>query len=122
MIVLKSIVGLFLALVFQLSQMPSALAGQPQQQCATQALAMSCCEGLGSCPCATESRENDKPAPLLPASLQLKFFISKAPEQPRLETFFSLPAGIQGGPASPAPCRGGYAGVPLSVAFCRFVI
>lgn len=69
-----------------------------------------------------DSRENEKPAPLLPASGDLKFFISKAPEVPRLETLLPPPAESKVGLPAAVLFRSGYAGVPLSVAFCRFVI
>ena len=83
---------------------------------------MSCCEQLDSCPCAKESRENEKPAPLLPAGVDLKVFLSKAPEALRSGTRPSPATESKMALVSPAPCRTGYAGVPLSVAFCRFVI
>jgi hypothetical protein len=117
--VLKSIVGLFLGLVLQLSQAQPHLATRIEQACAAN---MSCCKDLDSCPCVSESRGNEKPAPLLPAGADLKSFLTKAPEAPALETRISPAGGSRVALIFPAPFRNGYAGVPLSVAFCSFVI
>ncbi len=119
MVALKSIIVLFMGLVLQLSQARACLATQTEHACVAN---MSCCEDLDSCPCASESRENEKPAPLLPAGVDLKVILSKAPEAPAPETRLSPAAGSRVALVSPALFRNGYAGVPLSVAFCRFVI
>jgi hypothetical protein len=118
-VAVKSIIVLLMGLVLQLSQAKPCLATQTTQACAAD---MSCCGDAESCPCASESRGNEKPAPLLPASVDLKVFLSKAPEAPVLETRLSPAAKSRVAMVSPAPFRSGYAGVPLSVAFCRFVI
>ncbi len=118
----RSIIALFMGLVLQLSQAQLCLTPRVEKSCATEAHAMSCCEGSGSCHCATESRDHEPPTPLVPASVDLKVFLAKAPEVPRVETLFSPPEETRVVEASPVLGRGGYAGVPLSVAFCRFVI
>jgi hypothetical protein len=119
---IRLIIALFMGLVLQLSQMPGCLASQPAEPCATQAHAASCCcEGSKSCPCARETRENQQPAPLLPASVEVKLSISEAPEVALLAPLVRPPAAGMA-VAIPAPGRSGYAGVPLSVAFCSFVI
>jgi hypothetical protein len=119
----KFIVGLFLGLVFQLSQASSFVALQRENLCVTSAPAVSCCcDDLPSCPCAMESRESEKPAPLLPVGVELKLLLSKAPETPLLETLLSPLATSHALVATPALARCAYQGVPLSVAFCSFVI
>lgn len=118
----RSIIALFMGLVLQLSQVQTCLATEAAKPCATQARLMSCCEGLKTCPCAKKSRENQKPTPLLPASGELKLLLSKAPEPSRLGAFVSPPAAAKAVVATPALGWSAYAGVPLSVAFCRFVI
>jgi hypothetical protein len=118
-VAVKSIIVLLLGLVLQLSQTKPCLAAQTTQACAAD---MSCCGDLKSCPCASESRRNEKPAPLLPAGVDLKVLLSKAPEAPVLETRLYPAAKSRVAVVSPAPFRSGYAGVLLSVAFCRFII
>jgi hypothetical protein len=119
---MKSIIALLLGLVIQLSQVPACMADLPLIPCATSALPMDCCEGLKACPCAKENDRNQKPSPLTPAAADLKLLISKAPESIRLATLFSPPADAVLVTASSLENRSGYEGVPLSVAFCMFVI
>lgn len=119
---IRSIIALFMGLVLQWSQVQSCLATEARQPCAAQAHSMSCCEGLKTCPCAKESRDQPKPTPLLPASVELKLLLSKAPEPPRLGAFVAPPAAAMAVVATPALGWSAYAGVPLSVAFCSFVI
>jgi hypothetical protein len=119
---LKFIVSLFLGLVLQLSLLESNMPTQAVDSCAPQSPGMSCCDGLASCPCAKESPGHEKPAPLLPASMDLKFFVSKFPEAPRFDSRSPLPTAAGAVIPSPVAFRNGYAGVPLSVAFCSFVI
>jgi hypothetical protein len=122
-LVVKTIVSLFLGLVLQLSQAGACMAAKQEKSCVPSAPAMSCCcEGLPSCPCAKESRENEKPAPQLPASVELKLLLSKAPESPQHVTLLSPPSISQSVVAFPALDRCAYQGVPLAVAFCMFVI
>lgn len=117
--VLKSIVGLFLGLVLQLSQAHPYLATQTQRACVAE---MSCCEDLDSCPCLSESRNDQKPSPLLPTNADLKILLSGTSEALPLETQPSPTGKLRVASASTGPCRTGYAGVPLSVAFCSFII
>ena len=121
-IVLKSIVGLVLGLVLQLSHAGPGMAKPHGNPCAAHGHGMNCCEGLASCPCAQDSRENERPVPLLPASTDLKSFIAKAPEGSRLQVLVTPPADTKVVENRPALGRSGYAGVPLSVAFCTFTI
>ena len=119
---MRSIVALFLGLVIQFSQVQSCLAAAPARPCATQAHGVCCCDGMRSCPCAKENGRDPKPTPAIPAALDLKWLISNAPGT------YSPGASIP--PTTDAvtltesftESRSGFAGVPLSVAFCRFVI
>ncbi len=119
---LRSVIALFLGLVIQLSQVPSCLAREATPPCATQAHAMACCEDMKSCPCVKEGEPAGKPAPLVPAAVDLKWFGAKASEPVRVEPLISPP-----GDAVPAAVvapenHGGFYGVPLSVAFCSYLI
>ena len=118
----RSIIALFMGLVLQWSQVQACLATEASQPCAAQAHSMSCCKGRKSCPCAKETREQPQPAPLIPAGVELKQLLSRAPESPRLVALVSRPEAARAVVATPAPARSAYAGVPLAVAFCCFVI
>ncbi len=120
--VIKSVIALLLGLVIQLSQVPSCLAGETAKPCATSAQRMDCCKDMKSCPCVKGSNQKQKPTPLIPESVDLKFLFSKAPETPRLDALIVPPADTVLATASALEIRNGYSGVPLSVAFCCFVI
>jgi hypothetical protein len=120
---IKSIIALFMGLVFQLSQVQSSsMATGSAKSCGVGAQAMSCCEGLQSCPCLDEGGSNQTPALMIPAAVDLKPAISQAPEQNRPAALFPPPTDAVVATASWTEFRAGYSGVPLSVAFCRFVI
>lgn len=118
---LKAVIALFLGLVIQLSQVQAGLAAAVSA-CGDMGKPMSCCQGPKSCPCVSETDRDQKPAPLIPSAGELKWFVSKSPEPDRFIAVLPAP----GKPALPATRTGdafaGYAGVPLSVAFCSFVI
>lgn len=119
----KSIIALFMGLVLQLSQVQSCLASQAEESCTLQAHAVSCCcEGFKSCPCVTETRGNQQSIPLLPASIEWKLSISEAPEATLPAPLISPRTDSGSIAAIPTLRHSGYAGVPLSVAFCSFVI
>jgi hypothetical protein len=118
----RSIIALFMGLVIQLSQVQLSLAADTATTCGDHRQAMSCCDGLRSCPCASESHSDQKPAPLVPVTVDLKLLVSKGSEPYRLEALISPPTNAVVLPASHVDPWNGYAGVPLSVAFCRFVI
>ncbi|MBK1817385.1 hypothetical protein JIN84_17325 [Luteolibacter yonseiensis] len=119
---IKSIIALFLGLVIQLSQVQLGPAAEPVKSCDNGQF-MSCCDGLQSCPCAKESDPDQKPSPLIPAGVDLKWLVSKvsepasldSPTNPQSETLVVFAA-------SQTDTRCAFEGVPLSVAFCRFVI
>jgi hypothetical protein len=118
----KAIIALLMGLVIQLSQVQSCVAANSADPSGVKARPMCCCEGLQSCPCASDREPDRKPAPLLPAAVDLKWILQKstgtnsldAPVSPPTETGISI--------ASRDEARWAYAGVPLSVAFCCFVI
>lgn len=117
--VLKAVIALFLGLVIQFSQVQSALAASIYA-CGDMEQSMSCCEG--SCPCISETDSDQKPAPLIPATLDLKWLVSKPQEADRFIAMVSPPAASVLPIAGARESRPGYSGVPLSVAFCSFVI
>lgn len=83
---------------------------------------MSCCDGLQSCPCVKECDPDQKPSPLIPAAGDLKWLVSKASEPAGLdEQIFPRTESVVSTGSQKDACRA-FAGVPLSVAFCRFVI
>lgn len=118
----KAIIALLMGLVIQLSQVQSCVAAIPAGPSEAEAHSMCCCDGLKSCPCASDRSGNEQPAPLIPATVDLKLLVAKAagtnsfdvPVSPRSATVVAT--------ASHPEARSAYAGVPLSVAFCRFVI
>ena len=120
----KSIVGLFLGLVIQLSQVQPCAATDSKQACPTAvAQVHSCCEGKTSCPCANNSEQAPRPVPAIPVSVDLKLHAPKGRELDFLTLFF-LPISPVAVPATASftESSSGFAGVPLSVAFCNFVI
>ena len=121
---LKSIVGLFLGLVIQLSQVQACPATDSTPSCpAVAASAHDCCKEKTSCPCALESKKAPLPIPAAPAPVDLKLSAPKVRELDFLALFF-LPKIPEAVPAiaSFPESHVGFAGVPLSVAFCSFVI
>ena len=119
---IKSIIALFLGLVIQFSQVQSGFATEPGKSCGVLADSLCCCAGLQSCPCAKEGDSNQKPGPLIPAAPELKPLISKAPATINFDAMTSPQAEEVEFSVSQTDPAKGFAGVPLSVAFCRFII
>ena len=115
----KAIISLLLGLVIQLSQVQACPAAN-SAGCAE--VTACCCEGLQSCPCASDRTPDQKPAPLIPATVDVKLFISKTTESSSLDAPISIQPAAMVATASRAEARRAYAGVPFAVAFCRFVI
>ncbi len=114
----KAIIGLLMGLVIQLSQVqasPAAISAGSGERIGC------CCEGLQSCPCASGRSPDQKPAPLIPGTVDLKLLISKSTESSSLPLISLHPACVVAS-ASHIQIRSAYAGVSLAVAFCRFVI
>lgn len=118
----KSVIALFMGLLIQLSQVQPCKAADPAKSCGVKAHPMSCCGGLASCPCAKETDQKQKPAPLIPAAFDLKLISLKASGTTNIEGLILPSADVVHVTASALEIRIAYAGVPLAVAFCRFVI
>jgi hypothetical protein len=118
---LKSIIALFMGLVIQFSQVQSLLAADTAKSCGG-GESMSCCDGLKSCPCASEGDTDQKRAPMAPVTVDLKWLVSKPSEPNPLEALISPPNDAVVSSTTSMELPSGYAGVPLSVAFCTFVI
>jgi hypothetical protein len=120
----KTVIAMALGLIFQLAQVVPGMAAI-MADCRIGAESCECCAGLTSCPCAQESEPVRNPLPLPPDSGQtLKVPLAKAsgtrvsPEaihgpQTSVSSMIAIPV------TSPST---GYTGIPLSVAFCSFVI
>ncbi len=119
---IKSIIALFMGLVIQFSQAQPCLTAAPAKSCVENESSSCCCGDFQSCPCVSESPPDQKPAPLIPGAVDLKPLISKAPEPCGSETLASPPPTAALPAATLLERRSGYTGVPLSVAFCRFII
>ena len=119
---LKAIIALLMGLVIQLSQVQACLAATSTGAVGAKAHSKCCCEGLQSCPCASDRSPDQKPTPLIPATVDLKWLISKTTESSSLDALIIIQPAAVVATASRAEARSAYAGVPLAVAFCRFVI
>lgn len=117
---LSSIFCLFLGLVIQLSPVQPCQEGDVESKCVD--VGMSCCSGLQSCPCAKESEPDQQPAPVFPPATDLKLLISKAPGTDHPAALIFPPEDVPDLAGTSVESGNGYAGVPLSVAFCSFVI
>lgn len=118
----RLVIALLMGLVIQLTQAPSYLATESTKTCETRSQPAGCCDGLESCPCAENTGPDQKPGPLIPAAVDVKWLISPPTPANRLAVVISPPADILTFSVSPTESRSGFAGVPLSVAFCSFVI
>ena len=115
---LKAIIALLMGLVIQFSQVQAWPAASPVVSAGDIGC---CCEGIQSCPCASDRSPDQKPAPLMPAAADLKLLISRATESSLEAPISTLSAPVVA-TVSRAETRSAYAGVSLAVAFCRFVI
>src|SRR5688572_25095590 len=107
--VIRSIIALLMGLVIQLSQVQSCLTTGPAESCVTDGQSACCCGDIQSCPCVSESDPAEKPAPLIPAAVDLKQLISKAPEPNAPVVLISPPANDVRPTAPLIECRSGYA-------------
>jgi hypothetical protein len=118
---MRPVIALFMGLIIQLSQVQLAAATDTAEPCHREGSA-SCCADRQSCPCAEESDRDQKPAPSVPAGHDSKWIISRTTDPNKLEAFVSPPADTGVLSSFCLEPKSGYQGVPLSVAFCRFVI
>ena len=115
----KAIIALLMGLVIQFSQVQAWPTTSPVV-CAGDIGC--CCEELQSCPCASDRSPDQKPAPLIPETVDLKLLILKKTESSSLDPLISLHPASVAATASRMETRSLYAGVSPAVAFCRFVI
>lgn len=85
---------------------------------------MSCCGPAESCPCAKRSDPDRKPAPAIPAAVELKqLVLSLLPDSDPVTGIFAGPAGAALVVEARPRCHiDHFAGVPLAVAFCSYLI
>ena len=119
---LKTITAFCAGMLLQLSVIASGISTGALESVRSSACASSCCENLDSCPCFESSGQDEAPAPLPPALPDLKGPLASPSEPVALVTIDSPTK-----ECSPIACvvrnpPGGYSGVPLTVAFCSFVI
>jgi len=117
----KIISALCMGLILQLSQVRLSAAAETGISCGNSE-SMSCCTGRDSCPCAKESDSQQNPPPLFPATVDFKLLVSKTSEPDQLEASVSPPSDKVFSNTCRLDSMSGYAGLPLSVAFCTFVI
>ncbi|MCX8496093.1 MAG: hypothetical protein ORN51_07925 [Akkermansiaceae bacterium] len=122
MMSLKAFLALLAGLVIQLSQVPPCLAATAAEPCAGHRQAMSCCKDLKSCPCEAKNEQAPKPAPLVPESVGFKGWVAPVPMPHEQGFTASVHAQVALFFATQTEPHAGFIGVPLSVAFCRFVI
>jgi hypothetical protein len=116
--VFKVMMAILLTLGIQLLAVePCLKSTSPPESCAK-----SCCDGH-VCPCAKNGEPHQDSTPITPAPLAPKFFtVFKTIHGSELEALASPTVGrADHTPGNQGPHHG-YLGVPLSVAFCRFVI
>ena len=120
---LRSIAGLLLGLLLQISLVVPAGACVSPERCEMQASSCSCCEGKTSCPCASNSKDNEKsPGPVAPPDRSLKV---DAVVPPKVVEVLPVARVLEGRVVLPdlSPFAVvGYSGVGLSVSLCRLVI
>lgn len=119
---MKSIIAMFLGLVIQFSQAQSCFAADAVNLLSPQTHSMDCCAGEKSCPCAKQSDPAQKPSPLIPATVELKWLVSKALDSHNLAVLVTPPSDTVQVTVSTSKVHTGFAGVPLAVAFCSFDI
>lgn len=119
---IKPLIALCLGLVIQLSQVQLCWASAPAKSCASDTQVACCCGDTQSCPCASESTPDQKPAPLIPAGADLKPLLANVTEPDIFGIWVTPPENATVRTTQFSKLAGGYAGVPLSVAFCRFII
>jgi hypothetical protein len=99
------------------------LGNSPSPECAETSSAMDCCESIKSCHCAEDHSPEPKSAPIVVVSVDIKLLLSNPPENDRFVTVVSpRSSGIRETAISTPDWHAGFMGVPLSVAFCRFLI
>lgn len=119
---LRSIVGLLLGLVLQISLVMPAGAFFTTERC-DMAGTCPCCEGGASCPCMTDSKGDEEPAgPVVPPAPPLKVDAVVPPGEISLRSVNIPDEGSRALPGLTPRSVVGYPGVGISISFCRLVI
>ena len=119
---LKTITAFCAGMLLQLSVVAFGIPTGALESVRSSACPSSCCENLDSCPCFESSGQDEAPAPLPPAPPDLKGPLAR-PSEPVALVIIDSPT--KESPPTACVVRnspGGYSGVPLTVAFCSFVI
>ena len=119
----NSVIAVFLGLLIQLTQVQLFSGDGAAPPCIKMGNSMGCCESVKSCHCLEDSDPDQQSTPLTVAAVDSKLLLSRAPETDPVSVFIS-PTDSSILVASPTSrvCGGFFAGVPVSVAFCSFVI
>jgi len=120
---LRSIAGLLLGLLLQISLVVPAGACVSPERCETQASSCSCCEGKTNCPCASNSKgDEEPPGPVAPPPRPLKVDAVVPLGVIRMLEIAGILEGRVLLPDLSQLAVVGYSGVGLPVSFCRLVI
>lgn len=119
---IRTIIAIFMGLVLQISQVQSCLGAEILNSSGKNSCKMSCCEAIQSCPCAKECDSNQTPVPAIPVSVDLKSHLTKSPDPSRIPHFTVPSVHTVALRCATNFTLTIYAGVPLSVAICRFII
>lgn len=119
---IRAAIMLFLGLVIQLSQVRPMPDASQAGNCAPAVTAATCCGGPQTCPCIDKNDSPHKPAPVVPAASDLNFSFPVPSGTDLVKAPVPTPTQADGSAVPGAGIRSGYAGVPLTVAFCSFVI
>lgn len=121
----KAVIGLFLALVLQLAQAQTWLATLSDADCERVAKppACDCCVGEDKCPCLAQAPQQENRLPLAPPAAELKIQIAAPVDADVTLVITRSPdSGRMLEHAVSREVVSGYAGVPLAVAYCRYLI
>lgn len=120
---IRATFALIMGLLLQWSMVQAFPDATPAEHCATASAPMACCASKQVCPCVVDKGESgEKPAPLAPASPVLKLVFVGVPSTDNSVEIAAISVAVHGSPYARADSVAGYPGVPLSVAFCSFVI
>jgi hypothetical protein len=120
---IRVVIALCLGLLFQLFLLGGARPLQESSEfCCGDSQSMDCCADLDFCPCLEEGDSKQTPTPLIPAGLDLKLGLAQAPGENCPVAMIQSAGDVVIPSKFCLGARHGFLGVPVSVAFCRFVI
>ena len=119
----RAITALIMGLLLQWSMMGALPAANPAGSCGAEAASMSCCAPDKPCPC-LKNQENPgkRQDPLAPKAPDLKSVFTLTSSTDDGVSALAAPTPSRSTPHARAGSTAGFPGVPLSVAFCSFVI